>query len=143
MEVQKYNNIILNCDIECILVGSDVWFRGKDIAIALGYKDTQHAILNNVENEDKCKLEELGNLQDRLLTFNEKITIYINESGLYSLILKSQKQEAKQFKQWVTSEVLPTIRKTGTYTSIPPVPQIIIKNETDLHYKVVQYIKLF
>ena len=68
---------------------------------------------------------------------------YINESGLYSLILKSQKQEAKQFKQWVTSEVLPTIRKTGTYSIIPPVPQIIIKNETDLHYKVVQYIRKY
>ena len=58
----------------------------------------------------------------------------------YSLILKSQKQEAKQFKQWVTSEVLPSIRKTGTYSIIP---QIIIRNETDLHYKVVQYIKKY
>ena len=57
----------------------------------------------------------------------------------YSLILKSQKQEAKQFKQWVTSEVLPSLRKTGTYS----VPQIIIKNETDLHYKVVQYIRKY
>ena len=139
MEIQKYNNIILNCDIECILVGSDVWFRGKDIAIALGYENTRAAILNNVEDEDKYKLEEIvGVSQNDPLTSNEKNTIYINESGLYSLILKSQKQEAKQFKQWVTSEVLPSIRKTGTYSIIPPVPQIIIRNETDLHYKVVQ-----
>ena len=55
------------------------------------------------------------------LTFNEKNTIYINESGLYALIFISSKPEAKQFKRWVTSEVLPSLRKTGTY-SIPSVP---------------------
>ena len=141
MEIQKYN-IILNCDIECVLVDHDVQFRGKDIAIALGDKDTDQAIRQHIEDEDKYKMEEINTLNFTGITFNEKIQ-YINESGLYSLILKSQKQEAKQFKQWVTSEVLPTIRKTGTYSIIPPVPQIIIKNETDLHYKVVQYIKLF
>ena len=57
---------------------------------------------------------------------------YINESGLYNLILKSQKPEAKQFKQWVTSEVLPSIRKTGSY-SMALVPQVMIRNETELH----------
>ena len=78
MEIQKYNNIILSCDIECILVGSDVWFRGKDIAIALGYKDTQHAILNNVEDEDKQNLEMInGGCEIPALTFNEqKYIIY-------------------------------------------------------------------
>ena len=50
MEIQKYTNTILNCNIECVLSGSDVWFRGKDIANALGYKDTQHTILHNVED---------------------------------------------------------------------------------------------
>ena len=142
MEIQKYNTI-LNCDIECILVGSDVWFRGKDIAIALGYKDTDQAIRQHIEDEDKYKMEEISTLNFTGLTFNEQHTIYINESGLYSLILKSQKQEAKQFKQWITSEVLPSIRKTGTYSIIPPLPQILIQNETDLHYKVVQYIKIY
>ena len=73
MEIQKYNNIILNCDIECILVGSDVWFRGKDIAIALGYENTRAAILNNVEEEDKYKLEEIvGVSQNDPFTSNEK-----------------------------------------------------------------------
>ena len=78
MEIQIYNNTILNCDIECILVGSDVWFRGKDIAIALGYKDTQHAILNNVEDEDKQKLDMIhGGCEIPALTFNEqKYNIY-------------------------------------------------------------------
>ena len=84
----------------------------------------------------------MGGCENPALTFNEKIQ-YINENGLYSLILKSQKQEAKQFKHWVTREVLPTIRKTGTYAIIPPVPQILIQNETDLHYKVVQYIRKY
>ena len=132
MEIQKYTNTILNCNIKCVLSGSDVWFRGKDIANALGYENTTQSILNNVENEDKRKLEELDNLQDRLTSYHDKITIYINESGLYNLILKSQKPEAKQFKQWVTSEVLPSIRKTGSY-SMALVPQVMIRNETELH----------
>ena len=140
MEIQKYTNTILNCNIKCVLSGSDVWFRGKDIAKALGYENTTQSILNNVENEDKRKLEELDNLQDRLTTYHDKITIYINESGLYNLILKSQKPEAKQFKQWVTSEVLPSIRKTGSY-SMALVPQVMIRNETELHYRVIQFIR--
>ena len=76
MEIQKYNNIILNCDIECILVGSDVWFRGKDIAKALGYENTTKTIRDHVEEEDKSKLEELGKNDSFSPTFNDKITIY-------------------------------------------------------------------
>ena len=75
MEIQKYTNTILNCNIKCVLSGS-VWFRGKDIAKALGYENTTQSILNNVENEDKRKLVELDNLQDRLTTYHDKITIY-------------------------------------------------------------------
>ena len=83
MEIQKYTNTILNCNIKCVLSGSDVWFRGKDIANALGYKDTQHTILHNVEDEDKKTLEMVdGGSENPPLTFNEKTTIYINESGL-------------------------------------------------------------
>ena len=139
MEIQKFENNILKCSVDCVIVDNNVWFRGKDVAIALGYENTTQAILNNVEEEDKYKLGELINLSDRL-TYHEKITVYINESGLYSLVMKSQKTEAKQFKHWVTSEVLPSIRKTGTY-SIPLVPQVKITNEFELHTKVVQFIR--
>ena len=140
MEIQKYTNTILNCNIKCVLSGSDVWFRGKDIANALGYENTTKAIRDHVEEEDKSKLEELDKNETFSSTYHDKITIYINESGLYNLILKSQKPEAKQFKQWVTSEVLPSIRKTGSY-SMALVPQVMIRNETELHYRVIQFIR--
>jgi prophage antirepressor-like protein len=139
MEIQSFENGILKCSVNCVIVDGNVWFRGKDVAKALGYENTTQAILNNVEEEDKYKLGELINLFDRL-TYHEKITVYINESGLYSLVMKSQKTEAKQFKHWVTSEVLPSIRKTGSY-SIPLVPQVKITNEFELHTKVVQFIR--
>lgn len=140
MEIQKFNNNILNCSIGCVFVDNNVWFRGKDVANALGYENTTQTIQIHVEEEDKCKLGELVNLSDRLIGYHDKITIYINESGLYSLIMISQKAEAKQFKHWVTSEVLPTIRKTGSY-SIPLVPQVKITNEFELHTRVVQFIR--
>lgn len=87
----------------------DPWFVGKDVALALGYKNPQEAIRNHVDAEDKGVSEILtpGGMQ--------KLPI-INESGLYSLILSSKLDGAKEFKRWVTSEVLPTLRKTGSYT---------------------------
>ena len=96
MEIHKFNNV-LNCSVDCVIVDKNVWFRGKDVATALGYENTRQAIIIHVEDEDKCKLEELKSLPDRLLTFHEKTSLYINESGLYALILNSHKPEAKQF----------------------------------------------
>ena len=86
------------------------WLVGKDVALALGYKNPQEAIRNHVDAEDKGVSEILtpGGMQ--------KLPI-INESGLYSLILSSKLDGAKEFKHWVTSEVLPSIRKTGSYTA--------------------------
>ena len=76
------------------------------------------------------------------LTSNEKNSVYINESGLYSLILRSNKEEAIQFKKWITKEVLPSIRKTGQYTTKLPInKQIAIFNEKDLHYNVIKFIR--
>jgi len=83
-----------------------------------------------------------GLLSNNNLDYNERNTIYINESGLFSLILKSEKQEAKIFKKWVTSELLPTIRSTGSYTIPTPLNnQLMLKNEKDLHYKVIDFIR--
>jgi len=113
MEIQKFNNNVLNCSVDCVVVDNNVWFRGKDVATAIGYKDTTHAIINNVEIEDKQKLEKLVKESESLTGYHAKISVYINESGLYALILNSHKPEAKQFKHWVTIEVLPSLRKTG------------------------------
>ena len=98
MKLQKYNNNILQCNIGCFINDdNEIYFRGKDVANFLSYGNTTQAININVDDDDKWKLEEICNLSDRCLTSNEKNTIYINESGLYSLILRSNKEEAKIF----------------------------------------------
>ena len=76
MEIQKYTNTILNCNIKCVLSGSDVWFRGKDIANALGYENTTKAIRDHVEDEDKRKMDELVENETFSSTYHDKITIY-------------------------------------------------------------------
>lgn len=90
------------------------WFVGKDIAEALGYSDTKSAINDHVDVDDKQILQRGQNAT--LEIPNRGMTI-INESGLYSLILSSKLESAKAFKRWVTSEVLPSIRKHGEYIS--------------------------
>ena len=86
----------------------ETFFVGKDVATALGYNNTTKAIRDHVDDEDK--------LEERIvLSGQNRNVILINESGLYSLILSSQLEQAKAFKHWVTSEVLPQIRKTGGY----------------------------
>jgi len=93
------------------------WFSAKDIASILGYKNTTKAIIDHVDEEDKMLLENTNNNES--LLFNSKPhSIVVNESGALSLILRSKKSEAKKFKRWVTSEVLPSIRKTGSYNNI-------------------------
>lgn len=86
------------------------WFVGRDVAIILGYSNPRDAISKHIDDEDKgvAKCDTLGGSQNQTI---------INESGLYSLILSSKMPEAKEFKRWVTSKVLPTIRKTGGYVS--------------------------
>ena len=86
------------------------WLAGKDVAAALGYSNPRKAIADHVDEEDK------GVTNCYTLGGNQNMTI-INESGLYSLILSSKLPTAKKFKRWVTSEVLPSIRKTGGYIS--------------------------
>lgn len=86
----------------------ETFFVGKDVAEALGYSNTTKAIRNHVDFEDK--------LEERIvLSGQTRKAVVINESGLYSLILSSKLEQAKMFKRWVTSEVLPAIRKTGRY----------------------------
>lgn len=95
-------------NLRCIEIDGEPWFVGKDVATALGYSNTRKAVLVHVDAEDKgvTKWDTPGGIQEMTI---------INESGLYSLILSSKLESAKRFKRWVTSEVLPCIRKTGGY----------------------------
>lgn len=97
-------------EVRSILIDNQPWFVGKDVAEVLGYSNTRKALADHVDDEDKgvTKRDTLGGQQEMTI---------INESGLYSLILSSKLPTAKQFKRWVTSEVLPAIRKTGMYAS--------------------------
>lgn len=95
--------------IRSIMIDSDPWFVGKDVAAALGYGDTDQALRKHVDTEDRLTRRFNGSGQNRLMTV-------INESGLYALIFGSKLDSAKRFKRWVTSEVLPAIRKTGGYS---------------------------
>ncbi|MDE6914927.1 MAG: Bro-N domain-containing protein, partial [Lachnospiraceae bacterium] len=94
--------------VRTVTIDGEPWLVGKDVALALGYKNPQEAIREHVDEEDKGVSE--------ILTpgGRQKMPI-INESGLYSLIFGSKLETAKRFKHWVTSEVLPALRKTGHY----------------------------
>lgn len=96
-------------EVRVIEQNGEPWFVGKDVAEILGYSDTNKAVAMHVDNEDK-KLNDKSSL-----SFGQRGAHLINESGLYSLILSSKLPQAKQFKRWVTSEVLPSIRKHGGY----------------------------
>ena len=96
--------------VRTVLVNDEPYFVGKDVAEILGYERADNAIRNHVDDEDKLTHQISASGQNRNMTI-------INESGLYSLILKSKLPSAKKFKRWVTSEVLPTIRKHGMYAT--------------------------
>ena len=96
--------------IRSVVIDNEPWFVGNDVAKALGYSKVWDAIKNNVDEMDTSLMGVMDSL-DR-----KQQTTIINESGLYSLIFGSKLETAKQFKRWVTSEVLPALRKTGTYS---------------------------
>lgn len=109
-ELQIFNNPEFG-EVRTVNIDGEPWLVGKDVAAALGYVDTFGALKKHVDDEDK------QNCQNDSFESPRGMTI-INESGLYSLVLSSKLPTAKKFKRWVTSEVLPAIRKTGSY-SIP------------------------
>ena len=111
-----------------IVIDGEIYFIGKDVAEILGYKDTDQAIRYNVDEEDKKTYPVKTTGQVRYM-------IFINESGLYSLIFNSQLPTAKKFKRWVTSEVLPQIRKTGKYEMLSEVKEIPMENFLELVFK--------
>mgnify|MGYP004639582407 CR=1 FL=1 len=107
MEIKIFKNPQFGA-IRTMEKDGEPWFVGKDVAEVLGYSDTNQAIRKHVDEEDRLTRSFNGSGQNRGM-------IIINESGLYSLILSSKLPTAKAFKRWVTSEVLPSIRKTGGY----------------------------
>jgi prophage antirepressor-like protein len=94
---------------------NDVWFKGCDVASILGYSDKKKAIRMHVDEDDKQKLNEIQSGHFNCLN-SQPHSVFINESGLYSLILRSKLDGAKKFQKWVTKEVLPSIRKSGSYS---------------------------
>ena len=112
-------------EIRTLIINDEVWFVGKDVASALGYKNVSKALQDHVDEEDKLNNETLSSL-------GQREGWLINESGLYSLILSSKLPQAKEFKRWVTNEVLPTLRKTGSYIVQPKTP---IQNLEELKVK--------
>ena len=148
--VKCFSNSDLGVNLTTILIDMEPWFIAKEVATILGYDDTTRAINRNVDEEDQkllscneCKLlfgevtetiensdnfrGDINNTPENLIKINNFGMKFINESGLYSLIMSSKKPEAKVFKRWVTSEVLPSIRKTGSYNVQKQVPQTYLE----------------
>ena len=103
-------------------IDSEPWFVGKDVALALGYQNASKALIDHVDDEDKLNNESL-------LSLGQRGGWLINESGLYSLVLSSKLPSAKQFKRWITSEVIPSIRKHGAYMTADTIDRMIASPE--------------
>ena len=118
-ELRIFNNTNFG-DVRTVEKDGNIWFVGKDVAEALGYARTADAVKAHIDADDKgvCVLPTPGGRQE---------TTIINESGLYSLVLSSKLPSAKAFKRWITSEVIPSIRKTGSYNK--PSKQPITQQE--------------
>lgn len=122
--IQIFNNEEFG-NIRSIVINGEPWFVGKDVATALGYSDPRSTVSKKVDIEDR------GVAEMETPSGKQKMTI-INESGIYALIFGSKLPLAKEFKHWVTSEVLPTLRKTGTYSLQPePTPSYMIEDDVE------------
>jgi prophage antirepressor-like protein len=107
-DIQIFNNDKFG-QLRTVIIDNEPWFVGKDVANTLGYSDTNKAVAMHVDDEDK-------KLNDKTSpSFGQRGATLINESGVYSLVFGSKLESAKEFKHWVTHDVLPAIRKTGAY----------------------------
>ena len=126
-EIQVWN--YESSEVRTVQVNGEPWFVGKDVATVLGYSNTRDAIARHIDEEDKAGVGIHDGSQMREV-------VVVNESGLYSLVLSSKLPNAKKFKRWVTSEVLPSIRKHGSYSvqsqfaDLSPQLQVLIQMET-------------
>lgn len=128
-DIQIFNNPEFG-EIRTVVIDGEPWFVGNDVARALGYAKPRNAIATHVDEEDALK-------QGTLTNGGEQSALVINESGLYSLIFGSKLESAKKFKKWVTSEVLPSIRKNGSYSNqLPKNPMELL----ELHYEAIRHV---
>lgn len=110
-------------EVRTVTINDEPWFVGKDVARVLGYKNPQEAIRTHVDDEDK-------GVSEILTPGGKQSTPIINESGLYSLVLSSKLPGAKEFKRWVTSEILPSIHKHGAYMTPETLQAAILNPDT-------------
>ena len=120
-------------EIRTVEIDGEPWFVGKDVAEALGYSDFNKAVAMHVDDDDK-KLNDKSSP-----SFGQRGATLINESGLYSLILSSKLPNAKQFKHWITADVIPSIRKHGAYATPATIENII--NNPDFGIQLLQSLK--
>lgn len=114
--------------LSTIIINGETWFIGKEVVSALGYTDLTHAVLDHVYEEDRVNTKTVGlNAPE----FGQRGTWLINESGLYSLVFGSKVPKARDFKRWVTSEILPTLRKTGNYSIKQKADSYTIENPAE------------
>ena len=158
---KKYTNEEMNIELTSFLDNKqNVWFRGKDVAKILGYSDTDQAITKNVSKNHKmihlvypkcCPVVWTRQVQKAGVDVSPpqvqqgRWYTFIDEAGFYELIISSKLEAAKKFRDWVFTTVLPSIRKYGQYKLFdsPWNKMIMIGNETDLHYKVVDLIRRY
>ncbi len=135
-ELQKFTSVDFG-EIRGVSIDGEPWLVGKDVAEKLGYKNTKDALSVHVDDEDKKML--LRSQNPTLEIPNRGMTI-VNESGFYSLVFGSKLPNAKQFKHWVTHEVLPQIRKTGGYIPVKPndTKEDIVKRDNDILRKTIE-----
>ena len=121
-EIKIFNNPLFG-EVRVFIVNNEPWFVGKDVALLLGYAKPENALSTHVDDEDKT----ITLIQGTGSNYKSNTTI-INESGMYSLVFGSRLKNAKEFKRWVTSDVLPSIRKTGGYiaTAQEDTPELIM-----------------
>lgn len=123
-ELQVFNNPEFG-EIRTVTIDGEPWFVGKDVAVILGYSNSRKAIGDHIDEEDK-----IDGVTIRDSIGREQNPMLINESGLYSIILSSKLPSAKRFKRWVTSEVLPSIRKHGAYMTPETLQAAILNPDT-------------
>jgi prophage antirepressor-like protein len=133
-EIQVFTNEEFG-SVRTIEQNGEVWFIGKDVALALGYENTRDAIRRHVDAEDKTMIQR--SVHSTLDIPNRGMSI-ISESGLYSLVFSSKLPAAKQFKHWITSEVIPAIRKHGTYFTDSVLTRLL-SDPAQAHLLVMEY----
>ena len=132
-ELQIFNNEEFG-NVRSLMIDNEPWLVGKDVATDLGYQNGSRDINRHVDEEDRRKVMVFDGKQN-------KETIVINESGLYALVFGSKLPSAKKFKHWVTSEVLPTLRKTGSYAKVPTDPRELLMLTIKAHEQIVDVLE--